>query len=168
MQRLTPLEIQKQIFGKSLHGFSVDEVRAYLHVVAEELERLLKGLDELSRDNAQLREAAAENTERERILKETLLSAQRVSEEVKANARKEAELIVKDAEILGERIVSQAMNHVGELERKIQELKLDRMAARNKLNAIIRTFGQLIELDEEQEATETPITHLHRQMNSGE
>ena len=47
--------------------------------------------------------------ERERILKDTLLSAQKVSEEVRANARKEAELIVKDAELLSERLVSQAM-----------------------------------------------------------
>jgi cell division initiation protein len=168
MQRLTPLDIQKQVFGKSLHGYSVDEVRGYLHVVAEELERLLRGLDELTRDNGHLRESAAENSERERILKETLLSAQRVSEEVKANARKEAELIVKDAEILADRIVSQAMERVGDLERKIQDLKIDRKAVRNKLHAIVETFQQLVALDAEEEANETPITHLHRKITSNE
>ena len=139
MQSLTPLEIQKQLFNKTLKGFAVDEVRAYLHVVAEEMERLLK---------------------------DVLLSAQQVSEDVKSNARKEAELIVKDAELLSERIMGQAMDRVRELERSIQDLKMERKGARNKLQATLDTFQQLLMLDIEQEANELPITQLHRK--SGE
>lgn len=165
MQDLTPLEIQKQTFGKSLKGYAVDDVRAYLHMVAEEMERLLKDLDRLSRENQFLREESAENVERERILKETLLSAQRVSEEVKANARKEAELIVKDAELLSERIIGQAMARIGDLERVIQELKIERKGARNKLHAILDTCQQLVQLDAEQEANELPLTQLHRKIS---
>lgn len=165
MQDLTPLEIQKQTFGKSLKGYAVDEVRGYLHVVAEEMERLLKDVDRLSRENQFLREESAENVERERILKETLLSAQRVSEEVKANARKEAELIVKDAELLSERIIDHAMSRVGDLERVIQDLKIERKGARNKLHAILDTCQQLVQLDAEQEANELPLTQLHRKIS---
>lgn len=166
MQNLTPLEIQKQTFAKSFKGYALDEVRAYLHLVAEETERLLKDIDRLSRENQLLREESAENTERERILKETLLSAQRVSEEVKSNARKEAELIVKDAELLSERIISQAMDRVGALERAITELKIERKGARNKLQAILDTYQQLLMLDAEEEANELPLTQLHRKVSS--
>lgn len=162
MQRLTPLEIQKQIFTKNVRGYSPDEVRAYLHLVAEEIERLLKEVDGYSRENAMLREEISDHSDRERILKETLLSAQRVSEEVKANARKEAELIVKDAELLSERIVDQALQRVGDLEKMIQELKLERKAMRNKLQSSLEIFEQMVMLDAEQEANELPITHLYR------
>ena len=167
MQRLSPLEIQKQTFSKSLKGYSADEVRAYLHLVAEEIERMVKEIDRLSRENAHFREELGEHSERERILKETLLSAQKVSEEVKANARKEGELIVKDAELLSERLISQAMTRVGDLERSIQELKIERKGARNKLQTILDTFQQLLALDVEQEANEQPITAMFRKMHEG-
>ena len=110
-------------------------MRAYLQLVAEEIEILLRDVDRLSRENAMLREDLDDHNQRERILKDTLLSAQKVSEDVKSNARKEAELIVKDAELLSERLVSQAMNRVANLERTIQDLKVERRGARNKLQA---------------------------------
>jgi cell division initiation protein len=162
MQSLTPLEIQKQTFARVLKGYNADEVRGYLHLVAEEIERLVKEADRLSRDNAHLREELDEHNARERILKDTLLSAQKVSEDVKANARKEAELIVKDAELLSERLVSQAMSRVHDLERSIQDLKIERKAARNKLQLMLDTMQQMIGLDAEQEAGELPITSMFR------
>ncbi|MGH9457796.1 MAG: DivIVA domain-containing protein [Thermoanaerobaculia bacterium] len=167
MLDLTPLEIQKQTFGRAMRGFDVDEVRGYLHLVAEEIERLLKDVDRLSRENAMLREEIAEQNQREQILKDTLLSAQRVSEELKQVARKEAELIVKDAELLSERIVAQAMDRVGDIERKIQDLKLTRREVRNKIHSALDTFEQMVALDAEQEATELPITQLYRKTHEG-
>jgi len=162
MQNLTPLEIQKQSFARKLKGFDPNEVRAYLQLIAEEMENLLRDVDRLSRENVMLREDLDDHNQRERILKDTLLSAQKVSEEVKSNARKEAELIVKDAELLSERLVSQAMSRVADLERTIQDLKVERRAARNKLSATLDTIQQLLMLDAEQEANELPITSMHR------
>src|SRR5690349_19596878 len=117
MMNLTALDIQKQTFARSLKGYHPDEVRAYLHLIAEEIERLVRDVDRLSRENAMLREDLQDHSQREQILKDTLLSAQRVSEEVRANAHKEAELIVKDAELLSERLVGQAMDRVASLEK---------------------------------------------------
>ena len=166
MQGLTPLDIQKQTFARVLKGYSTDEVRGYLQLVAEEIEHLLREVDRVARDNASLREDLEEHNARERILKDTLLSAQKVSEDVKANARKEAELIVKDAELLSERLVSQAMARVGDLERAIQDLKIERRALRNKLQATLDTAEHLIMLDAEQEANELPITAMFRNNQS--
>jgi cell division initiation protein len=162
MQNLTPLEIQKQTFSRKFKGYDPDEVRGYLHLVAEEIERLVRDLDRLSRENAMLRDDLDDHNQRERILKDTLLSAQKVSEEVRSNARKEAELIVKDAELLSERLVSQAMSRVADLERAIQDLKVERRAARNKLLSTLDTIQQMVMLDAEQEANELPITSMHR------
>jgi len=162
MQNLTPLEIQKQNFARKFKGYDADEVRAYLELVAGEIERLVRDVDRLSRENVMLREDLDDHNQRERILKDTLLSAQKVSEEVKSNARKEAELIVKDAELLSERLVSQAMTRVADLERTIQDLKVERRGARNKLQATLDTIQQLLMLDAEQEANELPITSMYR------
>ena len=166
MQNLTPLEIQKQTFSRGLKGYSPDEVRAYLHLVAEEIERLLRENDRLQRDVSMLREDIEDHTNRERILKDTLLSAQRVAEELTANARKEAELIVKDAELLSERLVAQAQQRVADLERTIGDLRMERRSARNKLTTTIDLIQQLIALDAEEEANEEPVTSLFRQRNS--
>ena len=166
MQNLTPLEIQKQTFSRGLKGYSPDEVRAYLHLVAEEIERLLRENDRLQRDVSMLREDIEDHTNRERILKDTLLSAQKVAEDLTANARKEAELIVKDSELLAERLVSQAQQRVADLERSIGDLRMERRAARNKLTTTIDMIQQLIALDAEEEANEEPVTSLFRQRNS--
>jgi cell division initiation protein len=162
MQNLTPLDIQKQTFSKSFKGYNAAEVTGYLHLIAEEIEQLIRDVDRLSRENAMLREDLHDHNQRERILKDTLLAAQHVSEEVKNNARKEAELIVKDAELLSDRLISQAMSRVADLERMIQDLKIERRMARNKLQGTLDTIQQLIMLDAEHEANEQPITSLYR------
>jgi cell division initiation protein len=164
---LTPLDIQKQTFSKSLKGYQPDDVRAYLHLVAEEIERLLRDVDRLSRENAMLREDMQEHSQREQILKDTLLSAQKVSEEVRATARKEAELIVKDAELLSERLIGQAMTRVADLEKAIQDLKIERRAARNKIQGFVDTVQQLLMLDVEEEANDQPITAMFRANKGG-
>jgi cell division initiation protein len=166
MQNLTPLEIQKQTFSRGLKGYNHDEVRAYLHLVAEEIERLVRENDRLERESANLREDLADHSNRERILKDTLLSAQKVAEDLTANARKEAELIVKDAELLSERLIGQAMQRVSELERSILDLKIERRAVRNKLQMTLDTVQHMVALDAEQEASEEPITALFRARNS--
>jgi cell division initiation protein len=163
MQNLTPLEIQKQTFTRALKGYSADEVRAYLHLVAEEIERLLRENDRMGRDLSMLREDIEDHTNRERILKDTLLSAQKVAEDLIANARKEAELIVKDAELLAERLIAQAQQRVADLEKSIGDLRMERRAARNKLTTTIDMIQQMIALDAEEEASEEPITSMFRQ-----
>ncbi len=159
---LTPLDIQKQTFSRGFKGYHVDEVRAYLHLIAEEIEHLVRDVDRLARENAMLREDLDDHSQRERILKDTLLSAQKVSEEVRATARKEAELIVKDAELLSERLIAQAMDRVSDLERSIQDLKVQRRATRNKVQGTLDTVQQMLMLDAEEEANEQPITSMFR------
>jgi cell division initiation protein len=85
-----------------------------------------------------------------------------VSEDLKSNARKEAELIVKDAELLSERVIAQAMQRVSELERAIQDLKIERASVRNRLQVTLDTVQHMVSLDAEQEATEQPITAMFR------
>ena len=162
---LTALDIQKQTFSKKFKGFNVDDFRAYLHLIADELDRLVRDVDRLSIENSMLSEDLDDHSHREQILKDTLLSAQKVSEDVRATAHKDAELIVKDAELLSERLVSQAMSRVADLEKAIQDLKIERKVARNKLQGTLDLVQQLLVLDAEEEANELPITAMFRANN---
>src|SRR5687768_12604594 len=166
MQDLTPLEIQKQTFSRTIKGYNSDEVRAYLHLVAEEIERLVRENDRLLREVMMLRDDLEDHSNRERILKDTLLSAQKVAEDLITNARKESELIVKDAELLADRLVGQAMQRVGDIERAIGDLKLERRTARNKLQSTLDMIQQMVVLDAEEEANEMPLTSLFKQRNA--
>jgi cell division initiation protein len=166
MHNLSALEIQKQTFSRAIKGYNHDEVRAYLHLVAEEIERLVRENDRMTREIFVLREDLEDHSNRERILKDTLLSAQKVAEDLTSNARKEAELIVKDAELLAERLIGQAMQRVADLEKAIGDLKIERRAARNKLQATLDTIQQMVVLDAEEEANEMPLTSLFRQRSS--
>lgn len=162
MQNLSPLDIQKQVFGRGVRGYDIDEVRAYLHMVAEELEGLLRENQTLTKEVTLLREELREHASRERILKDTLLAAQTVAEDMRENARREAELIVREAEGTAERTIAHAMDRTGEIEKAIQDLRIERRAVRNKLSALITTFQQMVEMDEEEDSRSEPLTTMHR------
>src|SRR2546423_9038422 len=134
------------------HGLRGQPLREQLRVLDDQLRFLLRVrlhvLGHLLRGEQRILEDALARV----VLVE--LFAQKVSEDVKANAQKEAELIVKDAELLSERLTSQAMSRVADLERSIQDLKIERKSARNKLQGTIDTVQQLLMLDAEQEANE--------------
>ena len=121
--KISPLDIQQQQFKvKTFRGLDPEDVDSFLQTVAGEMEELI-------RDNSQMKEIQSRQSremldmaEKERELRETLLSAHRVIEEMKANARKEAELIVSEAELKGERIIADAERQLGELKSRIEEV----------------------------------------------
>ena len=162
MQNLSPLDVQKQVFGRRMRGYDVDEVRAYLHLVAEELEGLVRENQSLTREAMLMREELREHANRERILKDTLLAAQTVAEDMRETARREAELIVRDAEGSAERTLAHALDRVAEVEKAIQDLRIERRSLRNRLTSVITTFQQMLEMDEEQDGRSEPLATIHR------
>ena len=98
--KLTPLDLQQKSFRKGrLGGLDEKEVRAYLDFVATELEDLTR---KFNRQDEELRRREArinEFKDREQLLQQTLTTAQRLSEEMKAHGRKEADIVLSDAEL---------------------------------------------------------------------
>src|SRR5258708_4787238 len=86
--KISPMDIQRQAFGRQLRGFNREDVRTYLNLVAEEVAALQRERDALAQEVQGLRGLIDEHRERETILKNTLLTAQRGSEEIRDNARK--------------------------------------------------------------------------------
>ena len=149
--KISPMDIQRQSFGRKVRGLDPEEVRAYLNIVAEEVAALQVERDRLHQEVQEVRSLLEEHRQRETILKNTLLMAQRVSEEIKENARKQAESVVKEAEIQADRLVELAQDRAHEVERGILDLRAQRTALRTDVRALITRLTRILDLQEEVE-----------------
>jgi cell division initiation protein len=149
--KISPMDIQRQTFGKKVRGLDPDEVRAYLNIVAEEVATLQVERDRLHHEVEEVKSLLEEHRQRETILKNTLLMAQRVSEEVKENARKQADSVIKEAEIQADRLVELAQGRAHEVERGILDLRSHRSSLRTDIRALITRLTHILDLQEEAE-----------------
>ena len=149
--KILPMDIQRQSFGQKFRGFDQEEVRAYLAIVAEEVAALQGERDRLDQEVQNLKGLLDEHRQREVILKNTLLTAQRVSEEIKENARKQAENVVKEAEMQGDRLLELAQDRAHEVERSILDLRGWRSSLRTDIRGFVTRINQLLDLQEEVE-----------------
>jgi cell division initiation protein len=149
--KISPMDIQRQAFGRRLRGLDADEVRAYLNIVAEEVATLQMERDRLHQEVQEVRSLLEEHRQRETILKNTLLMAQRVSEEIKENARKQGETVVKEAEIQSDHLIELAQSRAHEVERGILDLRAHRTALRTDVRALITRLTRILDLQEEVE-----------------
>jgi cell division initiation protein len=160
--RLTPLEIQKHRFTRKWKGFDPAEVESFLELAAEEMEALARVNADLAARLRALEEENADHRQRERILKDTLLTAQRASEDIRAAARSQAELLVREAEDSAERLTHNALQRSAEIEKAIHELKLQRANFRLQIEKMIALFQQVLDFDRQEDEKERPISYMTR------
>ena len=149
--KISPMDLQRQTFAQKLRGFDPAEVRTYLNIVAEEVAALQRERDGLEQEVQSLRALVDEHHQRETILKNTLLTAQRLSEEIKDAARKQSESVIKEAEMQADRLVELAQGRAHEVERGILDLRAHRSALRTDVRALITRLSHLLDLQEEAE-----------------
>jgi cell division initiation protein len=149
--KISPMDIQRQTFARKLRGFDPEEVRTYLSLVAEEVAALQRDRDTFEQQVQQLHGLIDEHREREVILKNTLLTAQRVSEEIRENARKQSESVVHEAELQADRLLELAQDRAHEVERGILDLRAQRSAIRTDIRALVTRLTHLLDLQEEAE-----------------
>ncbi|BDV42243.1 cell division protein DivIVA [Geotalea uraniireducens] len=148
--KITPLDIQQQQFkGKMLGGLDPEDVDAFLQMVAQEMENLV-------RENTELKEQAKKATadleqlaQQEKNLRETMLAAQRITEEMKANAQKEASLLISEAEMKGEKILADAERRLAQLNDQIQELRRQKLQFESSFKSLLDTHYKMLALDDE-------------------
>ena len=149
--RITPLDIQQKQFPMRFRGFDVEEVYAFLEVVREQMEDLL-------RENALLKEQIqrAENQikeyrDMETTLRETLMTAQQMVEDYKTNARKEAELLIREADLKADSLLKEAQDRVVKIHEDIVDLKGIRRHFKEELKRLIESHLRMLEFDKERE-----------------
>ncbi|TAN64142.1 DivIVA domain-containing protein, partial [bacterium] len=88
--KISPLELRSVPFKKSLRGYDTREVDSFKELAASTLEDAFKeisGLEERLRESAL---SLGHHTENEKTLKDAITTAQRIMDDIRANAKKEA------------------------------------------------------------------------------
>ena len=159
---LAPLDIQKMRFNQRMRGFDTTEVEGFLVLIAEELANRLAQIEKLDRENRYYRQRLEEAMQREHQLQQTLLRAQKVSDEILANAKRESELMVKEAEIAADKIVQQAIEQSTRIEGKIAELRTHRRELQLQCKNSVDLFQRILEDEMEDERSTAPVLTLPR------
>jgi cell division initiation protein len=158
--RITPLDVRGHRFAVKLRGYDREEVQSFLNFVSEELEKLVNEVSKLREENAAVKATLGDLSERERILKETLFTAQKLSEDMKEEAKKEGRLVLREAELRGQRLMEQAQKKVGQLEESIRGLKMERESFERKLRSILEQHLRLMEMHREEEEISDKLTFI--------
>ena len=146
---ISPLDIQQQQFkGKMLGGLDPNDVDAFLQIVASEMESLIRENNELKEQLSRNSREINEMGEKEKDLRETMLAAQRITEDMKANARKEAELIVSEAEWRGERIVADAEKRLENIKLEYEEVRRQKIQFESSFKGLLESFTRQLSVDE--------------------
>ena len=146
--RLTPVDIRQQQFTvKTFRGFDPREVDAFLDDVAEDYESLL-------RENAALREQLSGHEERargvtetEKALKDTLVTTQRLADEMKESAKRDAQLVLREAGLNAEKLMEEARAEEAKLRVEIQGLKRLRRQLIEELRATVERYDRTLTAD---------------------
>jgi cell division initiation protein len=147
--KITPLDIQQQQFkGKMFGGLDQEDVDAFLQSVASEMENLIRENNELKEQQARQSREMLDIAEREKELREVLLAAQRITEDMKNNARKEADLIISEAELKAERIVADSERQLGELKARIEDVRRQKVQFEMSLKSLLSSFARQLSGDE--------------------
>jgi cell division initiation protein len=142
-------------------------VKAFLSLVAEEYEALILANAKLADEAAELRERLGDLKERERILKETLYTAQKLADDMKEEARRERDLLLKEAELKAERLIDHAGKRVSQLEAEILDLKAERDAFETKIRSAIEQHSKLLDLRKDEEDVSSRIRFMRRSPRKG-
>jgi cell division initiation protein len=128
--RLSAIDIKKQEFKKSMRGYDVSEVEAYLDTVGNTFENLFREYEMLREQITKLEEEKAELAteiqvyrDNEKTFQKAIVKSQDMSEDILENAKKRAELIIKEAEILSSKTKIQAQEEFLNLKQELEELK---------------------------------------------
>jgi cell division initiation protein len=138
--KLTPLDIHHKEFRLALRGYNQEEVDSFLDEVADEFERLFKENIDLSEKCEAANEKVRGYAEIEKTLHNTMLAAQRSSEEIKAKADKDADLLMRDAEIKAKELVQGALSEKQRTQSEFMRIKAAEDDFRLKFRAVLEDY----------------------------
>ncbi len=152
--KLTPLDIRHKEFKRGMRGYVDGEVDEFLDEIADEFERLFKENIELAERGESLQEKIDQYRNLEETLQNTLVAAQRSAEELKANAQKEAQLMLSEAELKARQMVNESYADKQAVEKQIVVLKSSEEDFRFKFRSLLEGYvKQLSEIDAESKKT---------------
>jgi cell division initiation protein len=141
---ITPNEILQKRFSQSLRGYKPDDVSDFLRLVAAEFEELLRQNLFLEDKVKQLNAAIEEYREMESTLKNTLISSQRVGQDIKEEAERKGNLVLRESELEAERVIQKSRQRKERLEEETFQMLNQHKRFRAEFVALIETHGKML------------------------
>jgi len=153
--RISPLDVRSQEFKKSLRGYDPEEVKAFLDAIADTMEDLLKEKEAAEGELIGLRKKVETFTEMEISLRDAMVSAQKAADEAKMNARRNAELMIREADL-------EVRQRIAEAKRKVDDVFKARETVRAEMRAFLPRLRSLLE------SQLTYLENIEQEVNSME
>src|SRR3954471_12505635 len=166
---VSPLDLRQQRFHSRFRGFDRIEVTSFLAAVADDYEQALRETDKLRQDLARMEAVLGEHRQQEQGLRATMMTAQKVSEDLKGTAEKEAERIIREAEARAQLILDKTQARLEDVQREIDGMKLKRRDVETTLESTIQTLRNTLEYvrdQEQRERDEKILLHRPRHIES--
>jgi cell division initiation protein len=162
--KVTPLDLRQQRFNTVMRGYDRGEVTAFLNEVAEDYENALREADRLRQEVVKLEAVLAEHRGQERNLRNTLLTAQKMADEVKDQASIEAERLIKEAESRADLIVQKSQSRIEDIQREVEGMRSKRREVEDGIEGLVKTLQNTLAYIKEQDsrAREDKVLLLHR------
>ena len=134
---LTPLDVRRFDFGTQMRGYDKMRVDQFRDQVADELERLTRLNQDLENKAKGFHEQLRAFRERDKALNEALVSAQQLRAEIREQADREAQLLLREARAEGDRIVDAAREDIRRLANEVEMLERTRRSYLTQLRALV-------------------------------
>ncbi len=151
---VSPIDMRQPRFGTAMRGFDKTEVAAFLDEAATDYEHALRENDRLRGEIVRVEGSLNQFRELEGSLKSTLMSAQKVGDDMRDTAQKEAARIVRESEGRADLLIEKAQARLEDIQREIDGLRLKRREAEVSIEATIATLHNTLEFVREQERRE--------------
>ena len=145
----TPIELENITFKNGVMGFDKNEVNDFLNAITNDYEKLYKENIALKDKNTLLSDAIKEYKTMEVALRDTVVSAHSISDEIKKNAYKEAENIINDAKNKCDEMFNEASKNLNNIKVEIESLKQQYAIYKSKVKSLINAQLELLEYDGE-------------------
>jgi cell division initiation protein len=150
--KVTPLDLRQQRFKTVMRGYDRGEVQAFLLEAADDYENALRDNDKLRQDVAKLDAVLGEHRGQERNLRNTLLTAQKLADEIKEHAAQEGALILREAEGRADLLLQKAQARLEDVQREIDNLRMKRREVETGIESLVSTLKSTLEFIKEQDA----------------
>lgn len=152
--KVSPLDLRQVRFRTAFRGFERAEVLALMAEVADDYEHALREVDHLHQEVSKMEALLDQHREHERDLRNTLITAQKLSDELRGNAEAEARQIIRDAESRSELLLQKTQARLEDIQREIDGMKLKRRDVETSLESTISSLRNTLEFVREQEQRE--------------
>jgi cell division initiation protein len=152
--KVTPLDLRQIKLSTAMRGYDKAEVTSLMLEAADGYEQALRDNDRLRTDIIRLEAALAQHRELEGSLKTTLMSAQKVADDMRDNASSEAARMLREAEGKAELLMQRAQARVEDVQREIDALTVKRREAETGVESIISVLHNTLDFIRQQEQRE--------------